>query len=110
MNKSYLSAFVSISIMITVSVGSSASAQSGLASAYCQAHMPIVMQAIQMRRDGIPIDISRDMADSAFDVNVDLWNWLNYAIQEAYRDPDSVQAAINDGYALDHCIENVRGY
>jgi hypothetical protein len=96
--------------LLSATINTSAYAQSGLAEAYCQSHLPIVSQAIQFRRDGIPIDVARGVADSAFDVNVDLWNWLNYAIEEAYKQPDRLQEAIQNGNALSHCVENVRGY
>jgi hypothetical protein len=87
-----------------------AAAQSGLARAYCTAHIPMVTQAINFRRQGIPIQVARDVVDSSFDTNVDLWNWLNYAVEEAYQNPDGVETAIRNGNALENCIENVRGY
>jgi hypothetical protein len=87
-----------------------ASAQSGLARAYCSSYMPMVTQAIFFRRQGIPIQVARDVVDNSFETNVDLWNWLSYAVEEVYRNPDQVEAAIRDGSALEHCMEYVRGY
>jgi hypothetical protein len=49
-----------------------AQAQSGMAEAYCRSHTSIVQQPIQFRKDGIPISVAEDVADSAFDVNIDL--------------------------------------
>lgn len=52
--------------------GNSASAQAGLAEAYCQSHMPILQQVLSLRRDGVPIDIALGISDSARNTNVSL--------------------------------------
>ncbi|WP_340303422.1 hypothetical protein [Roseobacter sp. HKCCD7870] len=85
-------------------------AQSGLADAFCQAYMPVVEQSLYMRDQGIPIGVSKDMADSAFDTNRELWLWLNQAIELAYQDPGLVRAAISDGRMTQSCVASVRGY
>lgn len=72
--------------------------------------MPMVTQAIGFRRQGLPIQVARDVVDNSYDTNVDLWHWLNYAVEEAYKNPDEVETAIRNGNALENCIENVRGY
>lgn len=97
------------SVLLSTITGNAA-AQSGLARTYCTSYMPMVTQAIGFRRQGIPIQVARDVVDSSFDTNVDLWNWLNYAVEEAYKNPDGVETAIRNGNALENCIENVRGY
>lgn len=72
--------------------------------------MPIVEQAVNLRKQEIPIDIALDMADSAFDVNQTLWLWLDDAIKLTYQDPMLVETAISDGRLLQNCIETVRGF
>ena len=101
---------ITIFVLALPTITGTASAQSGLARAYCSSYMPMVTQAIFFRRQGIPIQVARDVVDSSFETNVDLWNWLNYAVEEVYRNPDQVEAALRDGSALEHCIEYVRGY
>jgi hypothetical protein len=91
-------------------LASQANAQSGLADSMCMAYMPVVEQAVSLRQQEIPIDIALDTADSAFDVNENLWLWLDDAITLAYQDPDLVKSAIADGRLLENCIQSVRGF
>ena len=90
--------------------GNSASAQAGLAEAYCQAHMPILQQALSLRRDGIPIDIALSISDSARSTNVSLWSWLRGMTRLAYEDPNLVAQSLRNGRAQQSCVEEVRGY
>jgi len=103
-------AFISI-IALGGTLGSGLSkAQSGLADAYCQAYMPVVYQAIDLRRDGVPIDIALSVADSAFDTNPSLWHWLRGAVQGAYADPNATLNSLRNGSAMKSCVSTVRGY
>ena len=85
-------------------------AQSGLAEAFCQSHIPILYQAIEFRRQGIPIDIALSSSDSAFNLNRSLGIWLRGAIQAAYSQPDKMLEIIDNGTALRSCTASVRGY
>lgn len=89
---------------------SASHAQSGLADAMCQAYMTVVEQALYFRDQGIPIGIAKEMADSAFDTNRDLWFWLNDVIGLSFQDPNLVRAALRDGRLTQSCVQSVRGY
>lgn len=89
---------------------SSAYSQSGLAEAYCQSHIPIVYQAIELRNQSIPIDIAYSAADSAFGINRSLGIWLRDAIKTAYSHPDEALKLLDNGAALRSCTSYVRGY
>ncbi len=97
-------------IVAVATVPSLASAQSGLADSFCRTYMPVVEQSLYMRDQGVPIGISKDMPDSAFDTNRELWLWLNQAIDLAYQDPNIVRAAVGDGRMMRSCVDAVRGY
>jgi hypothetical protein len=85
-------------------------ARAQIADGYCEAHMPIVQQAVSLRRDGIPIDIALGTADAAYNTNKQLWKWLRGMIRLAYEDPALVQESISNGRAKKYCVEEVRGY
>jgi hypothetical protein len=53
-----------------------AHAQSSIAKSYYQAYVPVVQQAIQFRKSGVPKSVSEKIANSAFDVNREVLNWL----------------------------------
>ena len=89
---------------------SRADAQSSLANSMCQAYMPVVEQALYFRDQGIPIGVAKDMADSAFDTNRELWFWLNDAIELSFQDPNLVRTALADGRLMENCVQSVRGY
>ena len=99
-----------MALALTFMWPAAAQAQQGLADAFCQAFMPVVEQSLFMRDSGVPVGVSKDMADSAFDTNRELWLWLNQAIDLAYQDPDLVRAAIGDGRMMQSCVSAVRGY
>ena len=76
----------------------------------CQAYMPVVEQALQLRSQGIPIDIARQTADSAFYTSQELWLFMNKAINTAYKKPDLVKIMLADGTLIKMCASAVRGY
>ena len=86
----------------------SAYAQS-MAESMCQSHMPIVRQAIDLRKNGVPRDTAKNMADSSFDLNKDLWRFLRSAIDFAYKNPQGAEAALNDGRLLKACAKKLMG-
>lgn len=99
--------------VLSVAIGASTSradAQSGLANSMCQAYMPVVEQALYFRDQGIPIGVAKDMADSAFDTNRELWFWLNDAIELSFQDPNLVRTALSNGRLMENCVQSVRGY
>jgi hypothetical protein len=87
-----------------------ANASSSLAETMCQAYIPVVEQALFLRDQGIPIGVAKDMADSAFDTNKELWLWLNSAIALSFEDPNLVRLALQDGRLFENCVQSVRGY
>jgi hypothetical protein len=93
-----------------IGILNTANARSGIARSYCQAYMPVVQQAIQLRKSGVPKSVSEKIANSAFDVNREVWNWLRDIIDLTYEDPNLVINALADGRLLEDCIVQVRGF
>jgi hypothetical protein len=93
-----------------IGISNTAHAQSGMAKSYCQAYMPVIQQAIQFRKSGVPKSVSEKIANSAFDVNREVWNWLRDIIDLTYEDPNLVINALADGRLLEDCIVQVRGF
>ena len=67
----FLKKIVTITVLTIslIGISNTAHAQSGMAKSYCQAYMPVVQQAIQLRKSGVPKSVSEKIANSAFDVN-----------------------------------------
>jgi hypothetical protein len=104
---------INIITVLTISligISNTANAQSGIAKSYCQAYMPVIQQAIQLRNSGVPKSVSEKIANSAFDVNREVWNWLRDIIDLTYEDPNLVINALADGRLLEDCIVQVRGF
>ena len=104
---------INIITVLTISligISNTANAQSGIAKSYCQANLPVVQQAIQFRKSGVPKSVSEKVANSAFDVNREVWNWLRDIIDLTYEDPNLVINALADGRLLEDCIVQVRGF
>ena len=104
---------INIITVLTISligISNTANAQSGIAKSYCQAYLPVVQQAIQFRKSGVPKSVSEKIANSAFDVNREVWNWLRNIIDLTYEDPNLVINALADGRLLEDCIVQVRGF
>ena len=104
---------INIITVLTISligISNTANAQSGIAKSYCQAYLPVVQQAIQFRKSGVPKSVSEKVANSAFDVNREVWNWLRDIIDLTYEDPNLVINALADGRLLEDCIVQVRGF
>ena len=91
-------------------ISNTANAQSGIAKSYCQAYMPVIQQAIQLRKGGVPKSVSEKIANSAYDVNKELMYWLRDIIDLTYEDPNLVINALTDGRLLEDCIVQVRGF
>ena len=104
---------INIITVLTISligISNTANAQSGIAKSYCQAYLPVVQQAVQFRKSGVPKSVSEKIANSAFDVNREVWNWLRDIIDLTYEDPNLVINALADGRLLEDCIVQVRGF
>jgi hypothetical protein len=104
---------INIITVLTISligISNTANAQSGIAKSYCQAYLPVVQQAIQFRKSGVPKSVSEKVANSAFDVNREVWNWLRDIIDLTYEDPNLVINALADRRLLEDCIVQVRGF
>lgn len=95
---------------IFIGLLSTSSAKSDLATSYCQAYMPMVDNIIYYRESGYPISIAKDVSDSAFDTNRELWKWLRAITDLTYQDPNLVKNAKNDGRLMADCVRQVRGY
>ena len=97
-------------VVSTIFLSNAAQAQSGMAQSYCQAYMPVIQQAIQLRRSGTPKSVSEKIANKAFNVNKELTFWLRDIIDLTYEDPNLVINALADGRLLEDCIVQVRGF
>ena len=93
-----------------IGISNTSHAQSGMAKSYCQAYMPVIQQAIQFRKSGVPKSVSEKIANSAYDVNKELTYWLRDIIDLTYEDPNLVINALADGRLLEDCIVQVRGF
>ena len=93
-----------------IGISNTSHAQSGMAKSYCQAYMPVIQQAIQLRKGGVPKSVSEKIANSAYDVNKELTYWLRDIIDLTYEDPNLVINALADGRLLEDCIVQVRGF
>jgi hypothetical protein len=103
-------ATITVLTISLIGISNTSYAQSGIAKSYCQAYMPLVQQAIQLRNSGVPKSVSEKIANSAFDVNREVWNWLRDIIDLTYEDPNLVINALSDGRLLEDCIVQVRGF
>jgi hypothetical protein len=103
-------ATITVLTISLIGISNTSYAQSGIAKSYCQAYMPLVQQAIQLRNSGVPKSVSEKIANSAFDVNREVWNWLRDIIDLTYEDPNLVINALADGRLLEDCIVQVRGF
>ena len=110
MKKNFVLAAVAATGLGFAGIQAHAQMDGGISEAMCRSHMVIVQQAIYLRQQQVPIQIALDVADSSFDTNTDLYNFLRGSIRAAYEDPTTVQQAIDNGRALEICIKQVRGF
>ena len=75
----------------------------------CQSYMAIVERATELSQQGVPISVAHKMADSALNLNPQLWNFLIGAINFAYKDSKSTEAAIADGRMQKICVDALMG-
>ena len=71
--------------------------------------MAIVERATELSQQGVPISVAHKMADSALNLNPQLWNFLIGAINFAYKDSKSTEAAIADGRMQKICVDALMG-
>ncbi len=85
-------------------------AKADMSDNMCGSYMAVVRQALQLRAQGVPIDIARGPAKGALSLNRELWRFINSAINSAYREPDSIRRMLEDGSLVKACASSVRGY
>jgi hypothetical protein len=85
-------------------------AKADMSENMCQSYMAVVNQALNLRQQGVPIDIVRRPADSALKTSRELWLFLNKAINSAYKEPDRISVMLADGSLVQMCASEVRGY
>lgn len=81
-----------------------------LSTQLCETYMVVVSQAVELRRNGIPLNIAEGAADSAYDLDINLYGFLVAAIRVAYERPDYAEMQIRNGQWLQVCTKGVRGY
>ena len=88
---------------------SSANAQD-ISTNMCSSYLQVVERAVDLRQQSVPIDIARKMADSALSLNPQLYRFIISAINTAYKNPQFITQALNDGTLLSMCAKEVRGF
>ena len=76
----------------------------------CQAYMPVLENAYSFRQQGIPINSTKDMASSAFDLDVNLYRFLIASIEAIYQNPEGAAVSLRDGSLAASCAQQVRGF
>ena len=111
-SKNWLCGVVSAVLLVSVTllVPSTANAQEDISTSMCSSYLQVVEQAINLRQQSVPINIAREMADSAFSLNPQLYRFITSAINTAYKNPQAVTQALNDGTLLSMCAKEVRGF
>ena len=75
----------------------------------CQAYKPVVENSINYRNQGIPVSAIRDTVSSALNTDENLYRFLVSSIDEVYRNPNGMRAALSDGRWLSACAAKVAG-
>lgn len=81
-----------------------------MSESMCQAYMPVLENAFSFRQQGIPINSTKDMASSAFDLDVNLYRFLISSIEAIYQNPEGAAVALKDGSLSASCVQQVRGF
>lgn len=85
-------------------------AQSDISTSMCSSYLRVVERAVDLRQQGVPINIAQKMADSALNVNPQLYRFIIGAINTTYQNPQLITDALNDGRLLNMCAKEVRGF
>ena len=88
---------------------SSLHAQTDISTSMCRSYMAVVNRAVDLGKQGVPINTAQSMAESALNTNPQLWRFLISAINMAYKDPQYISGALNDGSLIEMCAKQVRG-
>lgn len=81
-----------------------------MSESMCRAFMPVMENAYSFRQQGIPIQSTKDMASSAFDLDVNLYRFLISSIEFTYQNPEAAAVSLQDGSLLSLCVQQVRGF
>ena len=99
-----------VSLIGALTQMSSATSQSDISTNMCSSYLQVVERAVDLRQQSVPIDIARKMADSALSLNPQLYRFIISAINTAYKNPQFITQALNDGTLLSMCAKEVRGF
>ena len=100
---------LSVSIFMLFFFPLSLVAQTDISTSMCRSYMAVVHRAVDLGKQGIPINTAQSMAESALNTNPQLWRFLISAINMAYKDPQFILGALNDGSLIEMCAKQVRG-
>lgn len=100
---------IMLSLTGVVMQPSNANAQD-ISTNMCSSYLQVVERAVDLRQQSVPIDIARKMADSALSLNPQLYRFIISAINTAYKNPQFITQALNDGTLLSMCAKEVRGF
>ena len=76
-----------------------------LAESMCSAYQPAVANAIGYAQQGIPRSTAEDTVESALSTDPRLWDFLIQSIEVAYRNPQGLTQALQDGTWLRLCVQ-----
>ena len=96
-------------ILVLSCLNSSLSAQTDMSTSICRSYMAVVDRSVDLGKQGVPIDTAHSLARSALDLNPQLWRFLIRAINTAYKDPQYISNALDDGSLIEMCARQVRG-
>jgi len=85
-------------------------ARSDMATSICSSYLRIVERSVDLRQQGVPINIAHKMADSALNLNPQLYRFIIGAINTAYQNPQFILDTLSDGRLLNMCAKEVRGF
>ena len=85
-------------------------AHADYAESMCSAFMPAIEQSISMREQGAPQSIAMNLADSAFNLDRELFQFVSAAIRVAYINPQGLRRMLQTGELMRECIKSVNGY
>ncbi len=85
-------------------------AKADISESMCESYMAVVSQAVHLRESSVPIATARSMADSALNLNPQLWRFTIKAINTAYSEPERIKTMLRDGSLVQLCAKEVRGF
>jgi uncharacterized protein len=85
--------------------------RSPIADAQCRTVEQVLLsQTLQLRRQGVPIEIAHRTFETFMRSSMDLWRWSIVSVNELYRDPNHIENLIRSGRWRELCVQAVSGF